>query len=161
MPRRWGRQPTRNPQGLGTEEQPSDTSSDSGASNSPPAAASRQTRRRSSSAPARRSSRAQAPEPRAASAFRGTKALAEIRHLQRTTDMLIPKLPFARVIREVMLDYSGRNLRITAEALMAVQEAAEIYLVMLFEDCEKLALHRQRVTITKRDMDLAVYFRIH
>lgn len=157
MPRRQNRPPTRNPRGLGAA--PRNVSPDRSAR----ASASCNRRRSLSESNLPRPAAAETPQAersRAASVVRGTKALNEIRHLQRSTGLLIPKLPFGRVIREVMLEYSGRHLRITYDALMAIQEAAEMYLVMLFEDCQKLALHRQRVTITKRDMDLALYFRL-
>ncbi|XP_015515388.1 histone H3.3-like isoform X3 [Neodiprion virginianus] len=86
----------------------------------------------------------------------GTKALQEIRFLQKTTKLLIPKLPFARLVREIMLDLFPRLEinRIQAKALEALQEASEMYLVQFFEDAILLSLHAKRVTLFPTDMRL-------
>jgi histone H3-like centromeric protein A len=65
----------------------------------------------------------------------GTVALREIRHYQKSTDLLIRKLPFARLCREIALDFvtsDGVSMRWQSQALLALQEAAEAYLVHLF-----------------------------
>lgn len=87
----------------------------------------------------------------------GVKALREIRAFQKSTNLLIPRLPFARLIKEIAQDLSskGGNLRFQSGALMAIQEAAEAYLVQLFEDCVLCAIHARRVTVMPRDMNLA------
>jgi len=90
----------------------------------------------------------------------GTVALREIRKYQRSTDLLLRKLPFSRLVREVALemstDYSeGPLLRWQSSALLALQEATEAYLVHLFEDANLCAIHAKRVTIMQRDMQLA------
>eukprot|EP01102_Stenamoeba_stenopodia_P019739 TRINITY_DN7524_c0_g1_i2.p1 TRINITY_DN7524_c0_g1~~TRINITY_DN7524_c0_g1_i2.p1 ORF type:complete len:177 (+),score=30.62 TRINITY_DN7524_c0_g1_i2:186-716(+) len=87
----------------------------------------------------------------------GTVALREIRKLQSTTQLLLRRLPFARVVREVgfRMKRRGEDLRWTAEALLALQEATEAYLVHLFEDANLCALHAKRVTIFPKDMQLA------
>uniref|UniRef100_A0A1Q3EWP2 Putative histone H3.3 type 2 n=1 Tax=Culex tarsalis TaxID=7177 RepID=A0A1Q3EWP2_CULTA len=90
---------------------------------------------------------------------RGGHLLREITRLQLTTDLLIPKLPFARLIREVLQQYSHRGLRITPEALLCLQESSEIYLVQMFEDAYRCTLHRDRVTLMPKDMNLALYLR--
>jgi histone H3/H4 len=64
----------------------------------------------------------------------GTRALQEIRRFQKSTELLIRKLPFARLVREVTQEFTRREIRWKAEALLATQEAAEAYLVGLFED---------------------------
>lgn len=89
----------------------------------------------------------------------GARVLREITRLQLTTDLLIPKLPFARLIREVLQQYSQRNLRITPEALLCLQESSEIYLTQMFEDAYRCTLHRERVTMMPKDMNLALYLR--
>jgi histone H3/H4 len=61
-------------------------------------------------------------------------ALREIRLLQRSTKLLLRKLPFARVVREIQTEFTGVPYRWQAEALLALQEAAETYLVRTFED---------------------------
>ncbi|KAG5360327.1 histone H3-like centromeric protein CSE4 [Yarrowia sp. B02] len=88
----------------------------------------------------------------------GQKALKEIRRYQRGTELLIAKLPFARVVREVALNYLGKeygNLQWQSMALLALQEAAEAFLVHLFEDVNLCAIHAKRVTIMQKDMQLA------
>lgn len=89
----------------------------------------------------------------------GTKALKEIRKFQKTTDLLISKMPFARVVREVAQNYIDVSnhvvFRWQSIALQALQEAAEAYLVSLFEDTNLLALHAKRVTIMQKDIQLA------
>lgn len=90
---------------------------------------------------------------------RDIKLLRQISQLQSSTDCLIPKLPFARLIREIIQVYSGRNLRITVECLQCLQEAAEIYAVQVIEDAYRCTLHRDRVTLTAKDMKLALLLR--
>ncbi|CAG8394783.1 unnamed protein product [Penicillium salamii] len=89
----------------------------------------------------------------------GTVALREIRKYQRSYDLLIAKLPFARLVREVALDLLpadvGAELRWQSHAIMALQEAAEAFLVHLFEDTNLCAIHAKRVTIMQKDIQLA------
>lgn len=88
----------------------------------------------------------------------GTRALQEIRRYQRSTDLLIRKLPFARLVRQLCQDHfvrPGESLRWQPQALAALQEAAETYLVQLFEDSNLCALHSKRVTLMVRDIQLA------
>ena len=89
----------------------------------------------------------------------GTVALREIRKYQRSTDLLIRKLPFARLVREITQTYNSApsegEKRWQAEALMALQEACEYYLVHLFEDSNLCAIHAKRVTIMVKDIQLA------
>ncbi|CRL21906.1 Histone H3 [Penicillium camemberti] len=89
----------------------------------------------------------------------GTVALKEIRRYQRSYDLLIAKLPFARLVREVALDLLpadvGAELRWQSHAIQALQEAAEAFLVHLFEDTNLCALHAKRVTIMQKDIQLA------
>ena len=84
----------------------------------------------------------------------GTVALREIRKFQKSTDLLIRKLPFQRVVREISSDYKS-DLRFQSQAILALQEAAEAYLVGLFEDTNLCAIHAKRVTIMPKDMQLA------
>ncbi len=81
--------------------------------------------------------------------------MREIRKFQRTTDLLIRKLPFARLTREITNNVSLEPLRWTAEGLLALQEATEDFLVHLLEDCNLCAIHAKRVTIMPKDMQLA------
>lgn len=87
----------------------------------------------------------------------GTQALREIRQYQKSTGLLMRKLPFSRLIREIAEDYMGPaySLRWQLVALLALQEAAEAYLVALLEDTNLCAIHAKRVTIMQRDIQLA------
>ncbi|KAE8372049.1 histone-fold-containing protein [Aspergillus bertholletiae] len=89
----------------------------------------------------------------------GTVALKEIRKYQRSYDLLLRKLPFARLVREVALELLpadvGSELRWQSQAIMALQEAAEAFLVHLFEDTNLCAIHAKRVTIMQKDIQLA------
>ena len=84
----------------------------------------------------------------------GTVALREIRRYQKSTELLIRKLPFQRLVREIAQDFKS-DLRFQASAVLALQEAAEAYLVGLFEDTNLCAIHAKRVTIMPKDMQLA------
>ncbi|KAE9419402.1 hypothetical protein Angca_003326 [Angiostrongylus cantonensis] len=84
----------------------------------------------------------------------GTVALREIRRYRKSTELLIRKLPFQRLVREI-LQYHNAYLRLQSSAVMALQEAAEAYLVELFEDTNLCAIHAKRVTITPKDLQLA------
>lgn len=84
----------------------------------------------------------------------GTVALREIRRYQKSTELLIRKLPFQRLVREITQEFKT-DLRVQSTALLALQEAAESYLVGLFEDTNLCAIHAKRVTIFPKDMQLA------
>ncbi|XP_006639038.2 histone H3-like centromeric protein A [Lepisosteus oculatus] len=85
----------------------------------------------------------------------GTRALMEIRQYQKSTELLLRKGPFARVVREVcqqmfVMDYKWQGI-----AIGALQEAAEAFLVRLFQDSYLCSLHAKRVTLFPRDIQLA------
>ncbi|KAG5519856.1 hypothetical protein PMAC_000132 [Pneumocystis sp. 'macacae'] len=84
----------------------------------------------------------------------GTVALREIRRYQKSTELLIRKLPFQRLVREIAQDFKT-DLRFQSSAIGALQEAVEAYLVSLFEDTNLCAIHGKRVTIQPKDMQLA------
>ena len=84
----------------------------------------------------------------------GVVALREIRKYQKSTELLIRKLPFQRLVREVTQDFMP-DLRFQSHAIQALQEASEAYLVSLFEDTNLCAIHAKRVTILPKDMQLA------
>ena len=84
----------------------------------------------------------------------GTVALREIRRYQKSTDLLIRKAPFQRLVREIAQDIKA-DLRFQSTAVLALHEAAESYLIGLFEDTNLCALHAKRVTIMAKDMQLA------
>ncbi|KAI0318704.1 histone H3 [Amylostereum chailletii] len=107
--------------------------------------------------------REEGPSRRAPRRYRpGTVALREIRKYQKSTDLLLRRLPFARVVREIamdmmtdMNDYGEMGLRWQSSAILALQEASEAFLVHLFEDANLCAIHAKRVTIMTRDIQLA------
>ncbi|KAI1715415.1 core histone h2A/H2B/H3/H4 domain-containing protein [Ditylenchus destructor] len=84
----------------------------------------------------------------------GTVALREIRRYQKSTELLMRKLPFQRVVREVTQDYKN-EMRYATAALSALQEASEAYLIGLYEDTNLCAIHANRVTIMPKDLQLA------
>ncbi|GMR58664.1 hypothetical protein PMAYCL1PPCAC_28859 [Pristionchus mayeri] len=81
-------------------------------------------------------------------------AMDVIRRYQKSTELLIRKLPFQRLVREIAQDFKT-DLRFQSSAVMALQEAAEAYLVGLFEDTNLCAIHAKRVTIMPKDIQLA------
>jgi histone H3 len=84
----------------------------------------------------------------------GTVALREIRRYQKSTKLLLRKLPFQRLVREIAQDLKP-DLRFQSTGILALQEASEAYLVSLFEDTNLAAIHAKRVTIMPQDMKLA------
>ncbi len=84
----------------------------------------------------------------------GTVALREIRRYQKTSDLLIKKAPFQRLVREIA-ESIRPDMRFQRTSVMALQEAAEAYLVGLFEDTNLCAIHANRVTIMPKDIQLA------
>lgn len=84
----------------------------------------------------------------------GTVALREIRRYQKSTELLIRRLPFQRLAREIAQEFKT-DLRFQSTAVLALQEACEAYLVGLFEDTNLCAIHAKRVTIMPKDMQLA------
>ena len=90
----------------------------------------------------------------------GTVALREIRKYQKSTELLMRKLPFQRLVREVANDIAAgtrfpEGPRWQSQAVVALQEAAEAYLVHLFEDSNLEAIHAKRVTIQAKDIQIA------
>nr|XP_004669415.1 histone H3-like centromeric protein A [Jaculus jaculus] len=82
--------------------------------------------------------------------------LKEIRKLQKSTDLLIRKRPFSLLVREICAKFTrGVDLFWQAQALLALQEAAEAFLVHLFEDSYLLSIHARRVTLFPKDVQLA------
>ena len=78
----------------------------------------------------------------------------KILRYQKSTELLIRKLPFQRLVREIAQDFKT-DLRFQSSAVMALQEASEAYLVGLFEDTNLCAIHAKRVTIMPKDIQLA------
>ena len=98
----------------------------------------------------------------------GMVALREIRHYQRSTENLIKKTPFQKLIREISQEYRicpdgpgtpSVQAHFQSTAIAALQEAAENFIVGLFEDVNLLAIHARHVTIMPRDIQLALRIR--
>ena len=84
----------------------------------------------------------------------GTVALQDICHFQKTSALLIRKLSFQRLVREIAQDFKT-DLWFQSAAILCLQEAAEAYLVRLFDDANLCAIHARRVTILPKDIQLA------
>ena len=90
----------------------------------------------------------------------GTLALREIRKYQKTTDLLIRRAPFIRLVKEILHGKLGEmEIRMQRIAIEALQEAAEYYLTNLFDDADLCALHAKRITLQPKDMQLALRIR--
>jgi histone H3 len=81
-------------------------------------------------------------------------ALRDIRRYQKSTELLLQRLPFQRLVRELAQDVKV-DLRFQASAILALQESTEAYLVNVFEDANLTAIHAKRVTIMPKDIELA------
>merc|ERR1719258_742545 len=84
----------------------------------------------------------------------GVVALREIRKYQKSTELLLRKLPFQRLVREIAWEFKYA-CKFQSQAILALQEAAEAFLVGLFEDTNLCAIHAKRVTIMPKDIQLA------
>lgn len=88
------------------------------------------------------------------------KFMREVKLLQNRTDLLVPRLPFSRLIRELIMDCSSEVTKITPTALEALQVASEMYLTQRLQDAYMLTLHRGRVTLDVRDMQLINFLKM-
>lgn len=105
---------------------------------------------------AARKSEPTASKPKKPHRYRpGTVALREIRKYQKGTELLIRKAPFSRLCREIIESDMKKDLKLQSTALLALQQAAESYLIGLFEDTNLCAIHAKRVTIMPKDIQLA------
>ena len=84
----------------------------------------------------------------------GTVSVRDIRRYQQSTNLLIRKLPFQRLVNELSKGFMT-DLRFQSTAILALQESSEAYLVSLFEDANLCAIHAKRVTILPKDIQLA------
>ena len=84
----------------------------------------------------------------------GTVALRQIKKYQKSTDLLMRKAPFQRLVRELATGHKD-GLRWQASAVAALQEATEAYVTGLLGDANLCALHAKRVTLMARDLQLA------
>tara|TARA_Y100000310_G_C20654956_1_gene801514 strand:- start:152 stop:994 length:843 start_codon:yes stop_codon:yes gene_type:complete len=100
----------------------------------------------------------QAPKKKKRRNRPGTAALREIRKMQKSTELIIPKATFARLVREIGGKASiwGPNLRWHKDAVLALQEASEAFMVGVLEDANMCAIHAKRVTMGPKDMQLCM-----
>jgi len=84
----------------------------------------------------------------------GMVALRDIRKFQRSGELLISKLPFQLLVREIAQEYTNVP-RFHASTVLTLQEAAEAYLVGLLQDVQLCAIHAKRVTVMPKDIQLA------
>ena len=105
--------------------------------------------------PPRKRGAAQPAAPKKPHRYRpGTVALQEICQYQKSTELLIRRLPFQRLVWEIAQDFKGR-LNFASGAILALQEAVEAYLIGLFEDTNLCAIHAKCITIMPEDIQLA------
>ncbi|XBI26132.1 hypothetical protein VPH35_050916 [Triticum aestivum] len=114
----------------------------------------KQTARKSTGGKAPRKQLATKAARKSAPATGGVKKPHRLAPYQKSTELLIRKLPFQRLVREIAQDFKT-DLRFQSSAVSALQEAAEAYLVGLFEDTNLCAIHAKRVTIMPKDIQLA------
>ena len=88
----------------------------------------------------------------------GTVAIRDIKRYQKGTEMLLRKLPFQRLVREIA-QTSKDGVKFAASAVLAMQEATEAHMINLFADTCLCAIHGRRVTIQPRDLQLALRLR--
>lgn len=92
----------------------------------------------------------------------GTVALRNIRKYQKTTNLLLPKLTFQRLVREIVtatssgraLEYKGEKIRYEEDFFIALQTLCENYLIELFKDANLVAINSDRLTVSPKDINL-------
>ena len=87
----------------------------------------------------------------------GIVALWEIWQFQKSTELLIRKLPFSWLVHEIALEVGKYDLHFQGSAIICLQEAAEAYLVGLMEDTNLCTIHAKWVTIMPEDIQLACH----
>lgn len=88
----------------------------------------------------------------------GTVALREVRKYQQSTDFLIPRAPFRRLVKEIVLNVKD-SIRVSTSAVDALQEATEAYITGVLGDANLCTIHAKRVTLFPKDLDLALRLR--
>ena len=93
----------------------------------------------------------------------GTIALREIRKYQTSTDTLIPKRSFQRLVKEVMQNECWERKisvkKVTSECLLALQCSTEEYVTEFFQQSQRAAVHGKRITVQPEDMEIVIDFR--
>lgn len=86
----------------------------------------------------------------------GTNALREIRRFQKSIDLLLPKLPFKRLVKELTAEATNTDIRWRKEAILALQEATEMYVTDILQSAYDDTIHRDRVMLVEKDLHKAV-----
>ena len=89
----------------------------------------------------------------------GTVALREIKKYQKSTELLIRKIPFQRLVQQIVYQMKDQSYRFQSHALLALQEGAEDFLVSMFDQCNQIAIHGRRITVM--DKDIQLWDRLH
>ena len=89
----------------------------------------------------------------------GTVALRQIQKYQKSTELLIRKIPFQRLVREVVYQMNKKDYRIQSTALLGLQETCEDFLVRMFDQCNQIAIHGKRTTLMVKD--ILLWKRLH
>ena len=84
----------------------------------------------------------------------GTVALRQIKQYQKSTELLIRKIPFQRLVREIVYQLKDESYRFQSHALLALQEVAEDFLINMFDQCNQIATHGKRTTLMVKDIQL-------
>jgi len=85
---------------------------------------------------------------------RKEKSIQEIKKYQMSSDLIIPKKSFRRVVKNIAKEY-GETIKFSRLGIEALQEATEEFIVGLIEDGNLCAIHANRITIMKKDIALA------
>lgn len=88
----------------------------------------------------------------------GTVALREVRRYQNSTELLIQRAPFRRLVREIVTNLKD-SMRMSNSALEAIQDSAENYIVGVLTDANLCTIHAKRVTLFPKDLSLAMRLR--
>jgi histone H3 len=88
----------------------------------------------------------------------GTVALAQIRASQQIPDLLINKLAFQRLLREIFQEIDP-EMRIQSSAVQALQEATEAFMISFMEDANLVAIQDKMVTVLPEHMRRAMKIR--
>ena len=88
----------------------------------------------------------------------GTVALREIMKYQKATELLIRKISFQRLVREVSqqvcLDLGRDPVRYQSTAILALQKASEDFLVRMFAQVQDIAICGKVITIQEKHIQL-------
>ena len=85
----------------------------------------------------------------------GTVALHDICQFQKSTELLIHKLPFLHLVHEIAQEVGRFDMYLQVHVILTLQEAAEVYLLGLMEDTNVCAMHTKHITTMPKNIQLA------